>query len=362
MPLNNNTDVNGNKDAKNLLQQFVNMATEQPVGYAVVIGAMEPNQYMVGFSGTVELEQIAVEGLKKAQSQLEANILNRTLPDSDPLLDDSYVCYNICVSPLSYDFVTWIISQDMKRKKANVEAPLKVGFWMGRDGKSGLSGMPDRVQMFNKVCRPALNFIGAIEDPKACSGKFDNFFSYKFIVDLYKEGIPITKLRTNTVLTDVPKSYVTITLRETNYWPHRNSKIDEWMMFAKYLTNKGNKVIFIRDTAKADEPVEGYLTYPAASKDMDTRCALYQQAKANLFVTNGPASFGLFGDRPFLVFLETDDNSAYNASRPEYYRQCAGIDPDKLEQYPWCTKQQVFTWKPDYYTHMVTEWEKLGLD
>lgn len=132
----------------------------------------------------------------------------------------------------------------------------------------------------------------------------------------------------------------------------------EWLRFAKYLKDKGYRVVFVRDTAKADEPVEGYDTYPKASRDLDIRCALYQQAVANLFVTNGPASLAIFGDKPFLLFMEIDDNSAYNASRAEYYRTCVGIDPDRDDQFPWSASNQRIIFKPDYYTHMVSNWEK----
>src|ERR1700730_1899146 len=170
MPLNNNTDVNGNKDVKALLEQFDKLCKTEPIGYVAIVAAKEPNTFMLGYSGTVELERVGLEGLNKAVTQISDNLLNRTLPDRDPSLDESYVCYNVTTSPLSFDFCTWVMDQEQRRMNANAPAPLKVAFWYGRDGKTGLSCMPDRELMLNNVCRPALELMGGVEDPKALLG------------------------------------------------------------------------------------------------------------------------------------------------------------------------------------------------
>jgi hypothetical protein len=363
MTLRNNTDVNGNKDAKALLQQFLTLAETDPIGYVAIVAAKEPNTYMIGFSGTVELEKIGLEGIKKSESIIQANLDNRKMPDRDSSLDESYVCYNVTSSPLSYDFCNWLIDMEQRRRNADAPAPLKVAFWYGQDGKTGISGMPDREQMLNKVCRPAMELMGAVEDPKALLGHTSEFFSYKRIVDLYKStGVEVPKFRTD-VLSPIEKpGYVTITLRETTYWPHRNSRLPEWIQFAKYLKSKGERVVFVRDTRLAEEPVEGFETCPEASRDLIKRTALYRDAKCNLFVANGPISLAYFGDTPWLKFFEIDDQGAYNAARSEYWRVCVGLDPDKQEQFPWSTDKQRIVWKPDYFTNMVLAWEDLWKD
>jgi hypothetical protein len=363
MPLNNNTDVNGNKDAKKLLQQFINLANEEPIGYVAIVAAKEPNTFMVGFSGTVELEKVGLEGLAKAQEIIKANLLNRTLPEPNKELveDGSYVCYNVTTSPLSYDFLTWLITMEQRRIKMGGPAPLKVGFWLGRDGKTGISGMPDREGMLNNVCRPAMKLLGAVEDPLAVDGYSNEFFSYKMTLDGCKEGHPVPKFKTDTPSPIKEPGYVTITLRETTYWPHRNSRLSEWLKFANWLKEKGERVIFVRDTRVADDPVEGFETCPEASRDLIARCALYRDAKCNLFVANGPISLAYFGTTPWLKFFEIDDQGAYNAAKSEYWRVCVGLDPAKEEQFPWSTDKQRICWKPDYFTNMAKAWDELGL-
>jgi hypothetical protein len=361
MPLNNNTDVNGNKDAKKLLQQFLDLSQEDSIGYVAVIAAKEPNTFMIGFSGTVELEKVGLEGLKKAQTIISDNLLNRTLPEPNKELveDGSYVCYNVTTSPLSFDFLTWLVTMEQRRIKMNGPAPLKVGFWFGRDGKTGLTGMPDREGMLNNVCRPAMKMIGAVEDPKATEGYYNEFFSYKYLVDAAKEGTSVPKFSTDVLSPIQEPGYVTITLRETTYWPHRNSRINEWLKFAEYLKGKGERVVFVRDTRVAEDPVPGFETCPVASRDLIQRCALYRDAKCNLFVANGPISLAYFGDAPWLKFFEIDDQGAYNAAKSEYWRVCVGLDPAKEEQFPWSTDKQRICWKPDYFTNMAKAWDEL---
>ena len=359
--LRNNTDVNGNKDAKALLQQFLNLANEEPIGYVAIVAAKEPNTFMIGFSGTVELEKVGQEGIRKADSIIDKNILNRTLPTPDEALvkDGSYVCYNVTSSPLSYDFLTWLVTMEQRRIKMNSPSPLKVGFWYGRDGKTGITGMPDREGMLNNVCRPAMKLLGAIEEPKAVSGYPNEFFSYKFLVDGFKEGHPVAKFTTDAPSPIKDPGYVTITLRETTYWPHRNSRIPEWIQFANWLKARGERVVFVRDTRLADDPIDGFDTCPDASRDLVKRAALYRDAKCNLFVANGPISLAYFGSTPWLKFFEIDDQGAYNAAKSEYWRVCVGLDPDKQEQFPWSTDKQRIVWKPDYFTNMVQAWEDL---
>lgn len=358
MTLRNNTDVNGNKDAKALLKQFSDLAAEEPIGYVAIVAAKEPNTFMLGYSGTVELEHIGLEGLKKSIDIVTANLDNRKMPDRDPSLDESYVCYNVTTSPISFDFTTWLMDMEQRRMNSGAPGPLKVCFWYGQDGKTGLTGMPDREAMLNNVCRPAMSLIGAVEDPRAMLGHVSEFFSYKRIVEAYKAGIAVPKFSTDLPSPIKEPGYVTITLRETTYWPHRNSRVPEWIYFGKYLKSKGERVVFVRDTRVAAEPIDGFDICPVASRDLIQRCALYRDAKCNLFVANGPISLAYFSDTPWLKFFEIDDQGAYNAAKSEYWRVCVGLDPDKQEQFPWSTPKQRIVWKPDYFTNLMHSWEE----
>lgn len=249
----------------------------------------------------------------------------------------------------------------MTRIRSKAPGPLRVGFWLGRNGKTGLTGdHSQRDRMLENVCRPALRLIGAIEDPVATKGKFKEFFSYRDIVKACKDGETVPKFRSGLSLVGIIPGYVTITLREASYWPERNSKLPEWIRFAHYLRQRGERVIFIRDTANANEPIEGFDTLPRASTDLLFRMSVYENAKCNLFVSNGPVSLGFFSNVPFLKFFSVDPNCIYNAGRPQYWTECAGISEG--EQFPWLGPTQRLIWKPDFFTNLVVAWEELDIN
>lgn len=356
--MNNDTHTNGKADAIALLNHYIALVQQEPIGYIAVVAAKEPATFYDGYAGTVELEKVAREGLKVVSEKIDKSILNRTMPDPDPNYDESYVSYNITESPLSYDFIPWLIDAEMTRIRANAPAPLKVGFWFGRDNKTGMNG-PDRQSMLDNVVRPMLDLIGAVEDPNGTKGKFKHFFSLRDIVKAYKDGEQIPKFKSPLQEAIYEPGYVTITLREANHWPHRNSKIPEWIRFAEYLKKKGERVIFVRDTAKADEAIPGFDICPRASRDLHSRMKLYEDARCNLFAANGPVMLCVFSDKPWLKFIEIDEQGAYNAAKSDFWEQCIGVKVGS--QFPWSSDKQRITWKSDYYTNLVLEWEALNV-
>src|SRR6185369_14877560 len=122
------------------------------------------------------------------------------------------------------------------------------------------------------------------------------------------------------------------------------------LKFAQYLEEKGERVIFVRDTDHAAEKLPGYQIYPAAAKNVQTRLALYERAKANLFVSNGPMVLSLFGSRPWLLFVETDPMSVFFPETPQWWYQWQGIHN---EQFPWSKPDQRIVWKRDNFENIV---------
>lgn len=104
---------------------------------------------------------------------------------------------------------------------------------------------------------------------------------------------------------------VTLTLRECGpeHWPVRNNDLARWTSAARLLRTAGYYVIVVRDTARADEPLEDLATEPRASVNLIMRAWLYASAAANVFVSNGPAWFALSLDVPVLMFRPTCDEA-----------------------------------------------------
>jgi len=320
----------------------------------VMIDAEDDRIACADYAGVIHLERAAYQAITALRKRLEASILNWSLPKPDPSLDVSHVVYSMAHDPLGFDFIVWLITAEMQRVREGAPAPLKVGFWFGADPERTKSD-PNRMAWLNNVFRPALSLIGAVEDEKAIYGTRREMFVAREIVMAWQVGQKIPKLRT-TKRSKFP-GYVTITLREADHWPARNSNIEAWTRFGRYLQEQGEKVVFIRDTAKADEPLGRWETWPDASKDLHCRMAAYQEAKTNWLIANGPIALCQFSDFPWVEVVPTDIGPDYEPNTGLFWRDCHGVKIG--EQFPWARPDQRFLWKKDTFENLVAGWEEL---
>jgi len=100
---------------------------------------------------------------------------------------------------------------------------------------------------------------------------------------------------------EFPEKPFVITLRETCS-SDRNSKVEEWIKFAKYVCKTSN-VVFVRDTDLCNKTLGPFKTFPLASMDLDIRLALFKHAKINFSVGGGSTNFlRLSNDIPYRTF------------------------------------------------------------
>lgn len=218
----------------------------------------------------------------------------------------------------------------------------------------------DSEALVQNVMIPAIGLIGAVM-PAASEGAVCSPSQYyQEVIEGAKQGRKIPKFTVPTrPLTEAAawlggRKPVVITLRECRYWPKRNSNLDAWTRFAH---DCGEDVIFVRDTAKADEPIEGFETCPRASRDLLFRAALMAQAKANLHVANGPCMLSFYSDVPFLNFKQLcPEHPDYWPGQAGWWR-LTGLEVG--EQFPWLNPTQRLTWTDDSYENIVRKWEEL---
>jgi hypothetical protein len=344
------------------LEQFLVKAREGRHGYLVALMVGEGQQPLGAWAGPPTLESQAITHLEELASQWDANITNRTLPDRIPGVPANRVVYNVPRWALCYDFIAWLIDAEMVRRREGAPAPLRVGFWFGRDGKSGLK-MAHSAQMFEHVVKPALALIGAVEDPTAVDGRIREVFTSGPIAAAARTGEPVPILRAPKAAWDLVSGLglggaVTITLRESTHYPHRNSNLHAWKRFARWLQNRGERVVFVRDTEHADEPFGDFRTCPAASRELHIRQALYEQAKMNLFVANGPLALAEFSDYPWMAFMRVEaDGHPYAPATPMFWREQFGVEIGG--QFPWSRPDQRLIWEADDYPNLVRAWDEI---
>ena len=338
-----------------MLREQLAEAEKGQVSFGAVVTVEAPNIIRGAVQGSGYMEEHALEGVEFIRERLKATVHNRTVREIDPDLDASWVCYQAATAPISFDVITWLVEATMIMRREGAPGPLKVGFWLGRDGKTGV-GTPARRRAFDNVVRAALPLIGAVEDNRAILGRAKHYYASRDIVAAYKAGEELPKLR-SVSQRKLPPGTVTITLRETDEWPHRNSNLPAWVKFAGDLKAKGYRPLFLRDTAKAFEPIDGFETYPRGSIELDARMAAYESADANLLVGNGPVHLCLYSDAPYLEFHEVEpDGHKYTADTPEFWRDHYGVELGG--QYPWSKPTQRIVWEPDNYATISEAFER----
>jgi len=209
-----------------------------------------------------------------------------------------------------------------------------------------------RKQMLDGVMRPALKLLGGAE-ADSIEGVRLHSHPYGPLVRAYQEGVSIPKIEMPGVEQD-PK-LLTITLREAPYDQVRNSNVADWIQFGNNRREEGWRVVFVRDTAKADEHIDGFETAPDASRDLFARARLYQSAYCNLMLSNGPASLCIFSDNPFIFFVPLDVIPDYGPATTSWWQATAFITPP--EQLPWLTDGQWIEWgKMDSLHNIESSW------
>ena len=211
--------------------------------------------------------------------------------------------YDLGKYPASWDFLQWLVNARIAVHNARFD----VCFVPGPEGgfrKDNIDRPLDaRKAILKNVMRPALRLVGAQE---AEAGEIIPLnYAIRYAVEFAKRGLAIPPF-------DIPQEFVAevaadyrnrsplvITLRETNYYPARNSNLKAWKDFAR---RSKQDCIFVRDTANADEPIEGFENCPRAAKDFLYRAALMRHARCNLLVANGPWMLALYSPTPWLMF------------------------------------------------------------
>jgi hypothetical protein len=363
------TVVDSNQKVIQILTSALALAQKNQFRHVAIVLSGHSTQddvSVVDYAGEQSLEPVAEAGFIKILANLRRSINNWKLPVPDPKLDESWVVYNVAGSPLSFDFVSWLVDAEMNRVRAGAPAPLKVGFWCGRDADKRMQH-DNREGWHKNVFRPLVSMIKGVEVSQAVYGHHKPLFVPRDVVAAANAGEKVPRLSSG-----LPPwypggdayrhqfQYVTITLREASHWENRNSNVPAWLKFATWLLERGEDVVIVRDTEKALEPLQHFITDPVAAASLPKRMSLYENAKANLFVANGPHALALYSDRPWLCFVDLKpDGDQYTPNTPWFWKTTMGVEP--RGQFPWSNEQQRLVWSKDDYANIVEAWNTLAL-
>ena len=354
----------GNRACIDLLTKLLREAKQGRLDHIAVAVAVAPDHLFATSAGSIVFQDAIAEVLEDLAKTLREKQAGRWAP-VNPLVSADNVTFSVQVHNVCYDFLPWLIGAEMHRVRHNAPGPLKVSFYNA--GQADMQVPPVQLQMMRNVVGPLIQAIDGRVAPVRIDqcGKGDFAIGYRDIVEAYNAGEPIPKFKAppmyrgaiDALLDGLPDP-ITITLRECPYHVQRNSNLKAWLKFAGDLQDKGENVLIVRDTNKASEKLDGYTVLPIASESTLTRIALYERAKANLFVSNGPATINWHLDTPFLMFVELDPEHIgdYPPARPEWWKPFHGITAG--EQFPWFNARQRIVWQSDTYAHISAAWEE----
>ncbi len=268
-------------------------------------------------------------------------------------------CYDLTIGPPQYDVLAFLLYMEACRKgmrEGYTDIDLTIA------PRSFCKGT--QRHWLDNICIPMCQMLPSVKELTVLDdmperdmwGKnlpIDGRNSRFYGVDLMVQGITGAGRCLRPKLT-FPKddNLITITLREASYWPTRNSNVQEWKKAALKIMNHGYDVVFVRDTAKAEETMDPFPINPAASVDLEHRAALYRSAYCNMFVSNGPAYFAMVLDAPAIILRPCNDELGSCYSR-NYMR-----DRGLSDQLPNCPPHQRIVWEDDNYYNIVTAFEQ----
>lgn len=228
--------------------------------------------------------------------------------------------YDLRCSPPTYDSVGFAVASEMERQRQLADG-IDFHILPGPSGGFRADRLPpftiaEREQMRDQIVVPIFHLLPScrsvtVHNERSKPGKFgfeERHYGFPEMLAAAKAGV--YPLRDPLEHPRVDAGYITITLRESDYWPTRNSNIPEWLKVIEWLRNIGHRVIVVRETAKAWDVVGYGIEHdPNAALKLRLRANLYANAELNLFVNNGPAWVAMFLGAPCMIFKMTAPNA-----------------------------------------------------
>lgn len=267
------------------------------------------------------------------------------------------VLYDLDKAPGSFDFMGAMLNVENYKHEhgySRVHVHFKPGSNKGfRPNEPIDIGHEHKSLMLNNVVRPLLQMF-SMREVETVSKPMQFQYLPRMSVDYFNETGHLPRYEASREATEWAKKYQgfhVITLREAHYWPQRNSNLEAWTRFAGTLDRP---VVFVRDTAKAEEPIPGFEICPEASRDLHKRLALYRQAEMNFFVTNGPAGLAHYStDIPYLNFFK--EAPGYPCYDKAWMKEHIGFD----EQMPWAAPNQRMIYADDTFENISKAFEDM---
>jgi len=155
----------------------------------------------------------------------------------------------------------------------------------------------------------------------------------------------------------IQKPIVTITLRQSDFDPARNSNISEWSRFIKFLQGSDYCPVIIPETDKAfatEDLFPGVYIFRECAWNVGLRMALYESSYLNFFVSNGPSALCYWNNRCSYVAMNMLAEGSIVDTEKTYMREGIKVG----DNFTFALPNQRLNWQPDTYENILMEFER----
>jgi len=268
-------------------------------------------------------------------------------------------CYDLARNPPTYDFVTFLMVAERERLLRGDDS-IAIEILPGPAGgfrRDDLwpHSVDDRRALLARIVVPMARMLPSCTSvtdykmrPESARGfgVGRHMISSKHFIEAMSRGIRPLRAPGEVEKDD---TLITLTLREADHWPERNSKLEEWLTAARHFKACGFRVVIVRDTLRAFDAIDGLEISTDASVDLRARARLYRSAACNVFVNNGPAWLAMALDAPMLMMRPGTEGSHKFATAEAWAAKGVEIGG----QIPGAPPYQRLIWRDDYYQSII---------
>jgi hypothetical protein len=265
------------------------------------------------------------------------------------------VYYDLAVSPVSYDFLAFLVKARVAANAAGAE-DLHVSIVPKTDGLGGFSrdwggydAEETRWRLWNIVlpaCQLARATVSLLPDREGFVADGVPHHHAKELIEAGRiaklSASPQAIAHVDEYLRGYARRVVTITVRETED-KARNSDQRAWFLAMRAI-EKDFAVVWLPDARKAISAM--------CAPNIDLRAALYQRAAMNFFVANGPSALAWYTGAPFMQFC---CGSVHGDSWAKHW-EWLGLPDGK--QLPWARTDQRLIYERDTFENISRHFER----
>jgi tetratricopeptide (TPR) repeat protein len=306
------------------------------------------------------------------------------------------VYFDLSVSPIGYDFVTFLIMAELERIKLGcssinlvvVPAP-GLGFRDDPKHDSHFNFEQKKWRVKNLIL-PIASLIPSCQQIVVCQSRehaleierhaigpaFPNKYTTKNPTQAWELfnpiiasclGYEIPSLQASPQALDYVQQWIngraggrkviSITLRESSWHLFRNSNNQAWADFSNGLDSSEYFPVILRDFEKlsdAPDPVlDGITMFPEGVANLELRAAFYELCYLNMFVANGPVELAFFNNTVrYLLIKAVSDKWLKEDPNPQ-----GGIGMKTGMQFPFATPFHKWVWEADDFDVIKREFE-----